>query len=147
MQLRPYASTYVLRRIQHSTCLHIDITAYEISLNSYVIKYELRRGGKGSPVLELWFYVGADTWSGPVQLPATHPYVLDAQLTEPVLMTGRDRRAIAQAFTEYHHKYLRDIATQYPIEAQDCRTRSVVFHYFVKPDHDPAQGFANWYKG
>lgn len=149
MALRPWASTYVYRRIRREDCLHIDVWSYPITykgIEYYAIRYQFRRGGRGyDPLSELIMLVKPNTDADPIQIATNHPALTDMYLSEPVLMNGRERRAIAEWFTDYHHAHLRDIAALYPIQALDCKSRSVRFHYFSSPDHDARQGFKNWY--
>jgi hypothetical protein len=151
MSLRPWASTYVKRRIRANDCLHIDVFAYQVTVTRFAIKYELRRGGRGAPLRTLVFVVREGdaldvTNSGPAQVPLDHPSLTDMYLTDPILMTGRVLgRGVGEWFTAYHHMFLRDIATLYPISDLGCRTRSVRFHYFPAPDLNPNEGFVNFY--
>jgi hypothetical protein len=148
-KLRPYASTYVLRRIRRDDCLHIDAWSYPLTYGGkdyYAIRFQFRRGGRGiDPLRELVFIITPDSDEEPKQVPGNHIMLTDMYLSEPVLMNGRERRHLAEWFTRYHHSHLRAIAADYPPNSLDCKSLSVRFHYFVNPDHDVRQGFKNWF--
>lgn len=148
--LRQFASTYVWRRIRSYDCLHIDVFIYPISYmgrDYYAVSYDMRPGGKGvEPIRQLVFMVDPLDWSKePKQISPSHAALTDMHIGQPVLMTSRDKRDIAGAFTAYHHNWLRDIAVSYPVSSLQCKSHSIRFHYFTAPDHDPTQGFRNWF--
>lgn len=147
--LRDLASTYVKRRIMDNSVLHMDIFAYPlhgVASADVAIKYEFRRGGRGDPLSVMWFAIKTQDNSEPRQIPANHIAFVDLELSDPIRMTAKPReRAVAEWFTDYHHAQLRDIAMLYPVSAFGCTKRSVRFHYFTAPDHDPRHGFKNWY--
>lgn len=154
VKLRPWASSYVYRRIRSETCLHIDVFAYLITwkgLDHVAIRYQMRRGGRGAdPVRELVFLIeyrtiGLAVFTEPKQIRSDHPALVDMYMSDPVLLNGRERRAYADWYTTYHHRHLRDIAMHYPVNDLGCTSRSVRFHYFTAPDHNPSEGFSNWY--
>lgn len=143
--LRPWLSEYWVRRVLRKDSLLIDVTAYDLG-SAFVFKYSLSNGGTGQVVRDFYFVTSGYLTDGPpCQAQAGAAILTDIALLDPIrfntLPLNRQR---ADWATMYHHRYLRHLATEYPLPPGYVR-RSIRFWYFTNPDHNPIQGFKNWW--
>lgn len=146
LRFRPEPNKYWRPRLCRTDVMHVDTFLYLPGDNLAVFRMVITSGGKGDTVRQYVFVAERLSTEPPKSVPSNHTLVTDLELLDPVRANSIDRRATwGRWVTQYHHRYLRDLATELPLG--EYKRRSVKFHYFACPDHNPAQGFANFYQG
>lgn len=143
--LRPGLSQYIERITNKASVMHVDVFGYDVGEGLVLIEYRLSKGGKHH-IRNLYFVCTLGDYSEPKALRSDHILVVDSRLLGGILFNAKIRVARwGDWATSYHHMHLRDLANAIPLEA-GTRRRSVKFHYWGCPDHNPADGFANWWR-
>lgn len=147
MLYRKGLSTYFHRIISKNTVLHVDVFAYLINEDLVLFRYVTTTGGRGQHLQEFVFAARpSEPDTRPAQVPTNSMLITDLELSDPVRFNTLERvKTYGRWATQYHHNFMRVIADTIPL-SEGHRRRSVKFHYFACPDHDPTQGFKNFYR-
>jgi hypothetical protein len=145
MQYREGISSYIAQHLSKPFVLHIDVFAYELDDNTVLFRYIITKRGKHKIMEYVFAGKLSEPDSNPRHVRAGSSALVDMALTDPFRFNAkRVFKGLTQWGYTYHHRWMRDLAWSIPMPKGFTR-RSIKFHSFACPDHDPTQGFKNWY--